>query len=441
VRGRHYPVGSNEFRHWLAGQFYASNGEPASSYKLDELVSTYSAEALFKGAEHRVHLRMAQQGDAIWLDLADAEGRAVRIDKDGWRVVPAKEVTPKFCRPPNMRPLPEPSRDEGGASQLRALLNLPDQNAFRLLLTWLSFVILPDKPYPTIAVSGPAGAAKSSFAEFVRNAIDPNEVPLVGMPRREDLPAYAKNNAILCFDNLSTIGAYMADDLCRLATGGGVGGRKLYTNDGEATLHARRPVVLTGINDVATRGDLADRTIVIRLEKISEAGRRTDAQLRKTFAETHPRILAALLDVVVTGLQRLEDVRKEGRKLPRMADFAEWGFAVAPAIGWSADDFASAYWANRNETFEAAIEDDPIAPHILSLLEGPSKRSWQGTTEQLWTNIRDIAGEAARAVNFPRSAIALGKSFRRLEPALAARGVTMERERITAGTRIKLRTA
>jgi hypothetical protein len=57
-----------------------------------------------------------------------------------------------------------------------------------------------------------------------------------------------------------TISAYLADDLCRLATGGGLGGRKFYTNDGEATFNARRPVLLTGINDVATRGDLADRT-------------------------------------------------------------------------------------------------------------------------------------------------------------------------------------
>ncbi len=36
-----------------------------------------------------------------------------------------------------------------------------------------------------------------------------------GMPRREDLPAFAKNNPVLCFDNLSTISAYLADDLCR----------------------------------------------------------------------------------------------------------------------------------------------------------------------------------------------------------------------------------
>jgi hypothetical protein len=338
-----------------------------------------------------------------------------------------------------MRPLPAPLREGADARQLRKLLNLSDENTFRLLLTYLSFAIVPDKPYPILAVSGPAGAAKSSFAEFVRTAIDPNGVPLVGMPRREDLPALAKNNPVLCFDNLSTISAYLADDLCRLATGGGLGGRKFYTNDGEATFNARRPVLLTGINDVATRGDLADRTIVVRLEKIPETGRRTDADVRETFEDAHPAILAALLDMVATGLRRSEDVRQERRRLPRMADFALWGFAVAPALGWSAEDFDRAYRANRNDAFEAAIEDDPIAPHILSLLEGRPEKSWQGTTEQLWTKIKTIAGEAAQAINFPRSSVALGRALRRIEPALAARGVTMERGRVAVGSWVSLR--
>jgi hypothetical protein len=123
-----------------------------------------------------------------------------------------------------------------------------------------------------------------------------------------------------------------------------------------------------------------------------------------------------------------------------MADFALWGFAVAPAIAWSAEDFDRAYRVNRNEAFEAAIEDDPIAPHILTLLEGRSEKSWQGTTEQLWTKIKNIAGEAAEAMNFPRSSVALGRALRRIEPALAARGVIMERDRVAVGSRVRLRT-
>ena len=157
------------------------------------------------------------------------------------------------------------------------------------------------------------------------------------------------------------------------------------------------------------------------------------------FADAHPCILASLLDMVVMGLRRRDDVRKERRKLPRMADFAEWGFAVAPAIGWSAEDFGRAYWANRNEAFEAVIEDDPVASHIMSLLQGGADKTWQGTTEQLWTKLKFLAGEASRALNFPQSPVALGKSLRRLEPALAARGVTMERGRVSVGSWVSLR--
>src|SRR5258705_13783212 len=95
-RGADFPVLSREFRHWLAGRFYEFNGEPASGYKLEELVSASAAEALFKGPEYRVHLRMAREGGAIWLDLADAEGRAVRAGRDASAIGPAGEVTPKF---------------------------------------------------------------------------------------------------------------------------------------------------------------------------------------------------------------------------------------------------------------------------------------------------------------------------------------------------------
>jgi len=61
------------------------------------LRSQFSAGShLSKGPEHRVPRRMAQDVDAIWLDLADVEGRAVRIDKEGWRVGLAAEVAAKF---------------------------------------------------------------------------------------------------------------------------------------------------------------------------------------------------------------------------------------------------------------------------------------------------------------------------------------------------------
>jgi hypothetical protein len=122
-----------------------------------------------------------------------------------------------------------------------------------------------------------------------------------------------------------------------------------------------------------------------------------------------------------------------------MADFALWGFAVAPSIRWSAEDFDRAYRANRNEAFEAAIEDDPIAPPILSLLEAQPGRAWEGTTGRLLTKLKALAEDAALAPRFPKSPEALGKALGRIEPALASRGVIMERGRVAVGSWVSLR--
>ena len=64
---------------------------------------------------------------------------------------------------------------------------------------------------------------------------------------------------IVTLDNLSRIQDWLSDGLCRLATGGGLSKRRLYTDADEHVLEAQRPVFITSIEEVATRGDLLDR--------------------------------------------------------------------------------------------------------------------------------------------------------------------------------------
>ena len=45
------------------------------------------AKAYFDGGEHPVHVRVSGMDDKLYLDLADAEWRAVEIDADGWRII------------------------------------------------------------------------------------------------------------------------------------------------------------------------------------------------------------------------------------------------------------------------------------------------------------------------------------------------------------------
>ena len=68
--------------------------------------------------------------------------------------------------------------------------------------------------------------------------------------------------------------------------------------------------------------DLADRTLLLLLEVISENQRRSETELWAAFEVEQPRILGALLDAVAHGEKMLPHTKLTG--LPRMADFALW---------------------------------------------------------------------------------------------------------------------
>jgi hypothetical protein len=80
------------------------------------------------------------------------------------------------------------------------------------------------------------------------------------MPRDErDLMIAATNAWLVAFDNLSSLPPWLSDALCRLATDGGFSTRTLYTDSGETLFSAQRPVLINGIEQIATRADLLPR--------------------------------------------------------------------------------------------------------------------------------------------------------------------------------------
>src|SRR5262249_12904543 len=156
--------------------------------------------------------------------------------------------------------------------------------------------------------------------------IDPNVAPVRALPREErELMIAANNGYVLAFDNLSGLPGWLSDALCRLATGGSFAVRQLYTDDEEVLFHAARPLLVNGIEDVISRADLADRGIFLTLAPMGERQRRSEAELWREFEIARPRLLGALLDAAVHGLQTLPGIRLT--TLPRMADFALWATA------------------------------------------------------------------------------------------------------------------
>jgi hypothetical protein len=426
------PLRSRGFRQWLARLFYAAEGRAAAAQAVQDALTTLEGFALFEGPEYAVFVRVAHAADAVYLDLGGPTWEMVKITPDGWRVEPHGEV--RFRRPRGLGELPRPARG-GRLDELRALVNVPAPD-WPLLAGWL-VATLSAGPYPVLVLAGEQGAGKSWLARLLRALVDPNTAPLRTLPRDErDLMIAASNAALICIDNVSGLPLWLSDALCRLATGGGFSTRELYTDDEERLFDAMRPVVITGIEEVATRPDLLDRAIVLTLPALAEEQRRPEAELGRAFEAARPRVLGALLDAVSAALRNRAHVQLA--RLPRMADFAIWATAAEAALGWAPGAFLAAYQGNRSELNSLALEASPVGEALLRLLEEDG--SFEGTAAALLDRLAVQVGEAkTRAQGWPKTPRVLAGQLRRIAPNLRAAGFEVAFARARAARTITIR--
>src|SRR5262249_8188354 len=159
-------------------------------------------------------------------------------------------------------------------------------------------------PYPILILEGEAGSAKSTPPPLLRALVGPSTSPLRAISRDErDLMISPPKTWLLNFHNLSPPSSAFSGAPCRPATGRGPSTRELYTDSDEVIFDAKRPVILNGIENLASRADLADRSLVVTLNAIAEERRRRESELWASFGKDLPFILGSLLDAVSTAMR------------------------------------------------------------------------------------------------------------------------------------------
>lgn len=426
------------FENWLKYRFFSHYGKVPGSQAVQDALGTLEGKALFAGPEYETHVRVAGHSGSVYLDLCNSEWEVVEVALEGWRIVPGEEAPVRFRRARGMTPLPYPAAS-GGLGGLRRLLNLPDdrEGAWRLIVAWLVATLHPSGPYPVLVLEGEQGSAKSTAQGILRAVVDPSTTPLRSAPREErDLVIAADNSWVVSFDNLSGLPSWLSDALCRLSTGGGLSTRQLYTDREEILFEVKRPLIMNGIADVASRPDLLDRSLVVELPVIPEAARRTEREIWVEFAAQQPAILGALLDAVSVAvsvaMRRLPETRLE--RLPRMAEFAEWATAAEGALGWDPGSFMATYEEGREEAVAGALEGDPVAGAVLSFME--EREEWVGKSAELLEKLAsEVDEKVERSRSWPKTASHLSGRLKRLAPALRAQGLDYEDWREAGGER------
>jgi hypothetical protein len=419
IRGHRetWPIRSRQFKGWLTRQYYEETNSTPSSEAMSSALNLIEAKAQFDAPVREVFIRIADHDGRIYLDLCNEKWQAVEIGTNGWRVIDQPPV--RFIRRRGMRELPRPIVNTSIAL-LRPYLNVSSDAEFVLTVSWQLAALRGHGPYPVLALVGESGTAKSTLLEFLRSCIDPNTVPLRAPPRDDrELFIAACNSHIPTYDNLSELPEWLSDTFARLATGGGFAVRMLYTDDEERLFTATRPILLGSIANVVIRGDLADRTIFLKLNTIAKNKRRLERELWAAFERDLPRILGALLHGVAHGLRELPNIKLEG--FPRMADFAEWGAACEGAY-WESGTFSAAYDGNRDEAVGDIIEADLVATAVQSFMV--DQEEWSGETMQLLTLLeKQIDEKQMKSRQWPKAANTLSNKLRRAASDLRKIGI------------------
>jgi hypothetical protein len=373
-------IRSKRFRDFLSCVLWEQEERTFGSEAWSETVGLLEGLARFHRPEREVFLRVGKHNENIYIDLGTGDWQVIRVSPNGWELLPYRDCPIRFYRPDCQSPLPIPTR-EGSLDDLWQLLNVREADR-PLVVGWLLSCLTPDGSKPILVFSGEKGSGKSSAATLLKRLADPTKVSkLSTVGDSRTVAVAALNRWVLCYDNLTHLSVEQQDLLCCISTGAGYSHRTLYTDLEETFLEFRRPQILTGIDLVPTRSDLLDRCLLVRLERISEEDRLTEEELEALTADLLPGIYGALLDLLVTALRNLPETQPA--KLPRLADFAQ--LCLAAGI----PGFQEAYAANLETGCQAAVEANPLAEGILSLLDA-CDGNWRGTSTELVRKLQEL---------------------------------------------------
>lgn len=426
-----YPIRSRPFRLWLQWRFYTCHGRPPAAQTLQDVLALLEAKARFEGPEIPVFTRMAQVGSIIYIDLGDKDWKAVEITLDGWQVISNPPV--KFHRKKGMLALPKPTVG-GSFKPLRKFINVDSDDGWRLIVSWMIAAVRPRGPYPVLRLEGSQDSAKTTTGRIIRSLIDPFSAGLRSLPPSErDLMISAVNSWVLAFDNLSHVPDWLSDAFCRLATGGGLATRELFTDSDEILFEAMRPIILNGIVLTGVKQDLLDRLVTVNLLPISDDKRLDEDVLWQEFELIRPQVFGAICDAVSTALKNYSHIVLPRK--PRMADFAKWVVAAEEILPWKPGEFLAAYRRNRMEAVEVALESDPVTKAMIDFVDKGAP--WEGTASELLKILVDsVPDELKNIKSWPKTPGALGIALRRAEKFLKAVGLIIEFRR-EAGSRSK----
>ncbi len=416
---------SKDFRHYLSALYYNKIKKPINSENIKNALSVLSAKAVFEGTLYKLSNRVAMHNESIFYDLSNSKWQAIEVTKDGYQVIDSPPIL--FRRYSHQLPQPIPVHGVDLRDYIK-FFNLKNTDSEVLLLSWIVTCFVPDIPHTVLNLHGIQGSAKSTMERLLKTLIDNSSAGLLTLVHNKaELAQMLSHHWLAAFDNVSDLSNEISDTLCRAVSGYSFSKRELYSDDGDIILPIKRCIAINGINMIFTRPDLLERSILIELEPIPPNKRRTEKEVLEQFEKEKAGFLGAIFDVLSKAIKIKKTINLTDK--PRMADFVEWGCAIAKAIGYESSEFLSAYELNLELHNEEVINSSLPAQMIVKFFSG--KTEWLGTAENLYNRLNTLVeqeGIRTNKYNWINSPNALGRFLNRLKPALEHYGIYVDKK-------------
>lgn len=419
------------FKQFLAHFFYKQSGKIVSSDVIANIIQVLEGRALFDGQSHELSARIALKNNAVWYDLG--KGSVVFIDKDGWTI---SETPPIIFRRYNSQTLQVTPLTGGDLKDLLTFVNLKNEEEQLLFLIFTVAAFIPGFPHPILVLYGPQGAGKTTPQRLLKSLIDPSPFKVLSAPDNvKEFVQLASHHYFFFFDNLSSLPEWLSNSLAKAVTGDGFSKRELFSDDDDIIYSFQRTIALNGINLVVQRADLLERSILLGLERISKKDRRKEKDFWEEFDQKKPYLLGAIFDAVAGAIREYPQLSLS--EYPRMADFAQWGCAIAISLGYTQEQFLQAYYNNIAKQNTEAIEANPVAIAVMDLMGVQS--GWEGTATDLFMQLERQAEALkinTKTKEWPKDPSALSRRLHIVQTNLAEEGIFITRDETVRPKRI-----
>lgn len=293
------------------------------------------------------------------------------------------------------------------------------------------------KPVPILFITGPMGSAKTSLSRLIQECVDPSKGGVFCLSEKLKDLAIATSKRLLCvFDNTGGLKRKkkLSDFLCTVVTKGSMQMRTLYTTKDETVLKFRSNLVINGIDFLADQTDLLNRCIMIELDTIPEAERKTEVELDAEIKKVMPELMGGLYDVIqkVLGMEELSV-----SKLHRMADYELLAIKAAKAMGFTVEEFQSMFDQNIQNMHDTFAMSD-ITIKALSMLMA-DRDMWEGSVSELHMACYNVLnGNVLKSemAAFPKDASAFSQRIKSMVEQLKHIGISFVMHRTNKNMQI-----